>query len=136
MQRPKLQTTNPPPQNRRKFQKTGNLFYKLQKPSLKSHSQTYRRSSKSNIAGKLANIKKTDHTLWQTFNIISLKETRENPVLQNPTSHTFHYTNKEKAERLAVNFEKIHNFARNTTSPIEHDIERLAALSPKPQHGR
>ena len=38
-------------------------------------------------------------------------------------------TDEEKAESLAVNFEKIHNSVRNTTSPIEHDIGRLATLS-------
>ena len=74
-------------------------------------------------------IEETNHTLWQTFEITGSEKTPI-PILQNSTSHTSHYTDEEKAESLAVNFEKIHNSAQNTTSLTKHDMERLATLPP------
>ena len=51
-------------EHRRKFQKTGNLFHKLHRKPLKSHPQTYRRSSKSNMAGQACEHQEDEpHTL-------------------------------------------------------------------------
>lgn len=64
---------------------------------------------------KLATIKKTNHTFWQTFKITGPVKTRI-LIFHSPASYTLHYT---------VNLKKIHNSAS-----LEHEIKRLATLPP------
>ena len=67
---------------------------------------------------------KTDHTLWQTYQITGVSKTKI-PILQDTTHNSLLGPGKIQRTR---NFEQIHTNAFNTYSPIEQYIEHKAIL--------
>ena len=59
-----------------------------------------------------------DHILWQTY--------KTRTCIKNTAYNSFCYTNEEKAESFAENFEYIYNTVWNTPFSIDHEIESLA----------
>ena len=113
---------------RRKYQRTNNPLYEqhrniftstIQKRIILTINKTWQK--------KLANIENTDPTFWETYKI-SGGSTNKIPIPQDAMNNTIHYTNEEKAESLAKNFELVHLNTCNTHSPIEQEIEHKATV--------
>ena len=111
---------------RRKYRKTGNLFYKVLRNILTSNIQKRIIKTKNKtLQQKRANIKNTDST--QTYRVIGSSKTKI-PVLQNITHNTIHYTDEEKSEGFAGNFEQVQLNAHNTYSSLKQQIEHKATF--------
>lgn len=66
--------------------------------------------------------------LWRTYKIIGGLKTKI-PLLQDTIDNSILYTNENKSENLAQNFENVHLHVYNQHSPIKQDIEQIYPIN-------
>ena len=97
---------------RKMYQRTGDVFYnKLKNKISKEAKVRLAELTNNRWETKLKSLKPSNNTLWKLWKSFTRKSDNKIPTLHGPNGLV--YTNKEKADVLADNFEKVHSLTKD-----------------------